>query len=231
MGVHRRNACRAPRTRACAAPRGDRTRAVRSARAGRSSTETGLRGSGCPAWSLTYARVSERVFFLRRGELESALLGDVPAELGIRAEARWQAYQRQLRADPPQTIEVTEAGQLRGQQRPESTPKPTLLEGLGASAGTYTGLARVIVGEEHFEEVLPGDVLVCPQTSPTWTIPFGRIGALVTDDGGILSHPAIAAREFGLPAVVSTGTATRVLRTGQLLEVDGAGGTVRVLER
>jgi phosphoenolpyruvate synthase/pyruvate phosphate dikinase len=89
-------------------------------------------------------------------------------------------------------------------QSPAQGPEQVdaLVRGLGASPGTYTGRARVIVGGDQFEEVQAGEVLVCPQTSSTWTILLGRIGALVTDDGGILSHPAIAAREFGLPAVV-----------------------------
>src|SRR5262249_46506481 len=149
--------------------------------------------------------------------------------LALITQGRWSNYQQQLRHTPPQTIEVAGDGQASPAPKPPAEPpRDHLLRGLGASRGTYTGRARVIVGEEQFEEVQPGEVLVCPQTSRTWTILFGRIGALVTDDGGILSHPAIAAREFGLPAVVATGSGTRVLRTGQLIEVDGSGGTVRV---
>jgi pyruvate,water dikinase len=103
------------------------------------------------------------------------------------------------------------------------------LRGLGASPGRYSGPARVIVEEGQFEQVRPGEVLICPQTSPTWTILFGRIGALVTDEGGILSHSAIAAREFGIPAVLATRTGTRQIATGQHVEVDGQAGTVAVL--
>jgi pyruvate,water dikinase len=112
---------------------------------------------------------------------------------------------------------------------PVATEGDTVLRGLGASAGTYTGPARVIVREAQFEAVQPGEVLVCPQSSPAWTILFGRIGALVTDDGGTLSHSAIAAREFGLPAVLATRNGTRTLTTGQIVEVDGAAGLVRIV--
>ena len=71
-------------------------------------------------------------------------------------------------------------------------------------------------------------MLVCPITTPAWSLNFSRIGALVTDAGGALSHAAIVAREHGLPAVVATGRATTVLRDGQLVTVDGAAGTVTV---
>jgi pyruvate,water dikinase len=103
------------------------------------------------------------------------------------------------------------------------------VRGIGASPGTYEGPARVVLTEDEFEQVRAGDVLVSPQTTPSWTILFGRIGALVTDDGGILSHSAIASREFGIPAVLSTGVATTTLVTGQRVRVDGGSGVVSVL--
>jgi len=71
-------------------------------------------------------------------------------------------------------------------------------------------------------------VLVCPITSPVWSILFTKIGALVTDSGGVLSHPAIIAREYGVPAVVATGNATEVIADGQQLIVDGDSGVVRI---
>ncbi len=176
---------------------------------------------------------AEKIFFMRRTELEAALCGASATDMRATADARWSDYQQRLHQDPPYTIGVTESGIATVGSRPPQAQKPdhddALVRGLGASPGTYTGRARVIVGEDQFEEVQAGEVLVCPQTSPTWTILFGRIGALVTDDGGILSHPAIAAREFGLPAVVSTNTGTRDLVTGQLVEVDGGDGTVRIV--
>jgi pyruvate,water dikinase len=85
------------------------------------------------------------------------------------------------------------------------------------------------VGEEEFGKIQAGDVLVCPVTSPVWSILFSRIGALVTDSGGILSHPAIIAREFGIPAVVATGNATQLLMDGQPVRVDGDAGLVTLI--
>jgi pyruvate,water dikinase len=82
------------------------------------------------------------------------------------------------------------------------------------------------MNESEFARLQPGDVLVCPMTSPVWSVLFPSVGALVTDTGGILSHPAIIAREYRVPAVVATGNATRVLRDGQTVTVDGNTGSV-----
>jgi phosphohistidine swiveling domain-containing protein len=103
------------------------------------------------------------------------------------------------------------------------------LTGIAASPGHYTGSVRVVGGEDEFEKIQAGDVLVCPVTSPVWSVLFSRIGGLVTDTGGVLSHPAIIAREYGIPAVVATGNATAVLRDGQRVTVDGDAGVVQLL--
>jgi len=105
-----------------------------------------------------------------------------------------------------------------------------VLAGVPASAGRWTGTVRVIHGEDEFPRIKPGDVLVCTITSPVWSVVFPSIGALVTDTGGILSHPAIIAREYGLPAVVATREATTRLRDGQVVLVDGTAGTVTPID-
>jgi phosphohistidine swiveling domain-containing protein len=101
------------------------------------------------------------------------------------------------------------------------------ITGIAASPGSYTGPARLIRNEAEFDRLRAGDVLVCPVTSPVWSVLFPSVGALVTDTGGMLSHPAIIAREYGIPAVVATGNATSALRDGQLVTVDGTAGVVR----
>jgi rifampicin phosphotransferase len=103
-----------------------------------------------------------------------------------------------------------------------------VLDGIAASPGRYTGPARVVMDEFDFGKLRPGDVLVCPVTSPVWSVLFPSIGALVTDVGGLLSHPAIIAREYGVPAVVATGNATALLRDGQAVTVDGTVGRIEV---
>ena len=104
------------------------------------------------------------------------------------------------------------------------------LTGVAAAKGSYTGPARIILSEAQFDKLQPGDVLVCPITSPVWSILFAKVGALVTDSGGVLSHPAIIAREYGIPAVVATGNATQLIADGQRVVVDGESGLVRLLE-
>jgi phosphohistidine swiveling domain-containing protein len=101
--------------------------------------------------------------------------------------------------------------------------------GVPASAGSYTGRVRVIRNEAEFGRLRAGDVLVCPVTSPVWSVLFPSVGALVTDTGGTLSHPAIIAREYGVPAVVATGNGTSALRDGQLVTVDGTAGIVGIV--
>jgi pyruvate,water dikinase len=100
------------------------------------------------------------------------------------------------------------------------------VDGIAASPGRYTGPVRVVMDESEFGKLRPGDVLVCPVTSPVWSVLFPSVGALVTDTGGLLSHPAIIAREYTVPAVVATGNATALLRDGQLVTVDGGAGRV-----
>jgi pyruvate,water dikinase len=116
------------------------------------------------------------------------------------------------------------------EQSQRSQDEGKLLRGLPASAGRYTGPVRIVMGEAEFGKVQAGDVLVCPVTSPVWSVLFPSIGALVTDTGGILSHPAIIAREYRIPAVVATGTATGRLHDGLMVTVDGMAGTVEVLQ-
>ncbi|HMK11807.1 MAG TPA: PEP-utilizing enzyme, partial [Acidimicrobiales bacterium] len=100
------------------------------------------------------------------------------------------------------------------------------VRGLAVSPGTYEGTARVVLDESELERIESGDVLVCPITSPVWSMVFPALGALVCDSGGALSHPAIIAREFGIPAVVGTGNATTAIVDGTTVRVDGDAGTV-----
>jgi pyruvate,water dikinase len=113
-------------------------------------------------------------------------------------------------------------------QRDRATSSATIItSGIAASPGSYTGPARVVLNETEFDKIRPGDVLVCPATSPVWSVVFPQLGALVTDSGGLLSHPAIIAREYGIPAVVATRHATSLLRDGDRVTVDGTAGVVR----
>lgn len=112
-------------------------------------------------------------------------------------------------------------------ESPDTDTTDALLDGVGASPGTYTGPARVVSDESQFAKLQPGDVLVCNITTPSWSVLFGRAGAVVANGGSALSHSAIVAREHGIPAVLATREATSTLRDGQLVTVDGVAGVVR----
>jgi pyruvate,water dikinase len=104
------------------------------------------------------------------------------------------------------------------------------IKGVGASQGRVSAPARVLSGPEDFYRMQPGEVLVARITTPAWTPLFAMASAVVTDVGGPLSHGSIVAREYGIPAVLGTGVATRRIVSGQRVEVDGAAGTVTILQ-
>jgi len=108
-------------------------------------------------------------------------------------------------------------------------PDPQEMHGVAASAGVVEGVARVLQDVNEIGELREGEILVCPVTAPSWAPVFGKIKAAVSDIGGAMSHAAIVAREYGMPAVVGTGDATKRIRTGDRIRVDGDRGTVRVL--
>jgi pyruvate,water dikinase len=103
------------------------------------------------------------------------------------------------------------------------------LRGLGVSQGVVEGVARLVTSPAQFDEVQKGEILVCIMTNPAWVVLFTKIGGLVTDSGGALSHPAVVSREFEIPAVVGTLEATQQIKTGDRVRVDGTNGTVEIL--
>jgi len=103
---------------------------------------------------------------------------------------------------------------------------PESLTGMGASPGVAAGLARVITSVEHVHTVQEGDVLVVPSTSIDFIVAMKKSVAIVTEVGGLTSHAAIVSRELGIPCVVNTRVATKVLKSGQRVRVDGSKGTV-----
>jgi pyruvate,water dikinase len=113
---------------------------------------------------------------------------------------------------------------------PNTSPRQAnMVQGLAGSAGVVRGVARVIHSLAEARKLQPGDVLVAESTVPPWTPLFATASAVVTDTGGVLCHSAVVAREYRIPAVVGTGSATTTFKDGQLLEVDGNAGTVRVV--
>jgi pyruvate,water dikinase len=111
----------------------------------------------------------------------------------------------------------------------QAQSEATVVRGTGASAGRYTGTARLIAGPAELDRLQPGDVLVTPTTTEAFNVVLPLVGAIVTNAGGLLSHPAIVSREYGIPGVVGTLDATALIPDGATVEVDGDAGEVRVL--
>ena len=126
------------------------------------------------------------------------------------------------------TEKVSEALNPKGGERPQDVSK---LKGIAASQGIAEGYARVIKRPAEIEHVQMGEILVCPATDPTWASVFGRIKAVVTDQGGIMSHAAIVCREYGMPSVSNTTIGTEAIKTGDLIRVDGSTGIVTIVQR
>ena len=108
---------------------------------------------------------------------------------------------------------------------------PNLFKGSAVSPGVVEAQACVICDTKEFGSMKPGAILVCPTTTPAWTPLFPHATGLVTDIGGLLAHGSIVAREYGIPAVLGLGDATRKIKTGDLLTVDGDAGTVKIHKR
>ncbi len=105
-------------------------------------------------------------------------------------------------------------------------PEGKMLHGLSASPGSYEGIARVVTGPDDFQRVEPGNVLVAKTTAPAYNVLLPMLGAVVTARGGVLSHAAVVAREYGLPAVVGCGEAMTEIADGARVRVDGDAGAV-----
>jgi pyruvate,water dikinase len=109
---------------------------------------------------------------------------------------------------------------------PENTPEGLVLKGLGVASGKVTGLARIILHPEEGTALKNGEILIAPSTDPGWTPLFLRASAIVMEVGGFLSHGAIVAREYGLPAVVNIPNSLTIIKNGDTITVDGDKGQV-----
>ena len=169
----------------------------------------------------------EDVFWLRRDEL----LAD-PVDRTAEVAGRKEIWRGQRRATPPQLLPERSWYRAFDAMMPAvSQPQDgSVLTGIGASAGRVTAPARVLGGPADFGRMRSGDVLVAGITTPAWTPLFAMASAVVTDVGGPLSHSSIVAREYGIPAVLGTGVATRRIADGARITVDGDAGTVTLPE-
>lgn len=166
------------------------------------------------------------VFLLRLAELQAMVGGDMAASQAHgRVAGRRDEQRAWARMTAPTTVGF--AVDLESDaQIPSSGP---LLQGLSASPGLCRGLARVIIDPAVDATLLPGEILVAPFTDPAWTPLFLTAGAAVVEVGSFLSHAGTIAREYGMPCVVDVQGCTQRIRSGDLIEVDGSAGTVRLL--
>jgi pyruvate,water dikinase len=188
---------------------------------------------------------TEEVFFLTPDELSEALRALPGADLRERIAERRAEVERFRQVTPPPTLGASQEGWAPPAMPPNEQAfwrafaknagvpplpaEPGVLRGQAAAPGIARGPARVLRSLAEADRVQPGDVLVAKNTAPPWTPLFAGVAAVVTDVGGVLCHCAVVAREYRIPAVVGTGAATTTIQDGQLVEVDGSAGTVRVI--
>lgn len=129
---------------------------------------------------------------------------------------------------PPDNPMFRTMGKFFGAPPPPSD-EPGVMRGTAGSAGYARGTARVVRSLADAQRLRPGEILVTETTAPAWTPLFASVAAVVTDTGGVLSHCAVVAREYMIPAVVGTGVATAIIPDGATIEVDGAAGLVRIV--
>ncbi len=166
----------------------------------------------------------EDIFYLRLQELaEVVRTNQVDGEL---IRERKEAF-RSYRALTPPRVLTSDGEGIAGAYRRDDVPAGALV-GLPVSAGTIEGRARIILDMAQ-ADLEPGDILVTAYTDPSWTPLFVAIEGLVTEVGGLMTHGAVIAREYGLPAVVGVEHATRLIRDGQRIRVHGTEGYVEIL--
>lgn len=181
----------------------------------------------------------EDVVYLHYNELRVLMATPEAIDARSLASTRRDERERQALVRPPEWIgTATEAAlafpylSLWGFPEKFHRPPPAKVDeitGLAASSGIVEGTARLVLSTDEFDQVQQGEILVCQMTNPAWVVLFTKIGGLVTDAGGVASHPAVVAREFAIPAVVGTSLATQRIATGDRVRVNGTVGTVEVL--
>ncbi len=171
--------------------------------------------------------VPDDVFFYRRDELVETLEGGdgLPKEEVSKRRALQEQYRAKL---PPLYLGLKPEALSSPDEVPAESSARHSVKGIAASPGVYRGRARVVLSLDEASSLQDGDILVARALTPPWTPFFGVVGAIVTNSGGAISHGAVVAREFGIPAVVGTGNGTSFIPDGSTVTVDGTAGEVTV---
>jgi len=177
-----------------------------------------------------WLRQQAAVFMLHTEEIKAIAHDRVSRDqiLGS-SEFREFMYRGYRMVEPPGELGGAVSHLVSSRKVAELTDR-TLLTGVGCSAGRVTAKARVLTELRESDQLMPGEILVTRFTDPAWTPTMGLVAGLITEVGGLLSHGAVIAREYGLPAVLNVHGATAVIKTGQVLEIDGGKGTVKIVE-
>ena len=169
-------------------------------------------------------RDKQDIFYLTFQELHDVVrTNQVDAQLIRQRKDTFRSYQA---LTPPRVL-TSDGEVIAGAYRRDGLPAGALI-GLPVSAGTVEGRARVILDLAR-ADLEPGDILVTAYTDPSWTPLFVAITGLVTEVGGLMTHGAVIAREYGLPAVVGVVDATRLIPDGRRIRVHGTDGYVEIL--
>jgi pyruvate,water dikinase len=165
---------------------------------------------------------AEDIFFLTLEEIQE-IAGTPRPVHDVVASRRQKFYNNQRR---PWPNVIHNGAEIYAEEAEAGEIQASVLQGVPGSPGTASGLSRVIQKPEEFSKLKKGEILVAPFTNPVWTPLFAVAGGVVTEVGGILSHGAIVAREYGIPAVMSVSGATKRLRDGQYVTLDGNKGMI-----
>lgn len=170
---------------------------------------------------------ADDIFFMTLEEIRPAAEYASVAELRQTIQSRRHEYEQNEKLSPPHIVVGNYQGQAETQD--DASADSGVLHGLAVCPGKVRGKARIILRADETSQVLPGEILVAPYTDPAWTPYFLTAAGIVMDQGGMLSHGSIVAREYGIPAVVNVGPATKIIPNGALVEVDADRGIVRIL--
>lgn len=170
---------------------------------------------------------ADDIFFLELDEIFQIGKQAADSELPAKIQSRRDEYLRNSTITPPHIVfgkfcagaDVSE----------EVTKQITVLQGISVCPGKVSGKAKVILRTDSTQQVLAGEILVAPFTDPGWPPYFLTAAGIVMDQGGLLSHGSIIAREYGIPAVVNVGSATKIIKTGQSILLDADTGKVTIL--
>jgi pyruvate,water dikinase len=176
------------------------------------------------------------IFFLHLDELDAVAAGALDPRASV--ASRRAEWKEQLRLEAPIMIGLPIPFEMLGAANPMlrrmfgavalQPATESAVHGVGASAGVVRGRARVVMSLVEADGIEDGDILVCPSTSPPWSPYFAVVAGVVTDAGGMISHAAIEAREYGIPAVVGTREGTARIPDGATITIDGTAGTVTI---